>query len=159
MFQLPLTAWIGIAGLVAVLGLGGWAKIQGNRLDACKAESAAFVAKVEMEGEAAKAAAKAKEKEDLQAKEKADATTKKLLADNAALGKRLRAQRADSSILPVSTAPAGSPASTGIRFDRAKLESALQQLDVGISELVAEGDVARLKLATAAEWAKSLGSK
>ena len=65
MFPLPLTAWIGIAGLVAVLGIGGYATIQSSRLDACKAQSVViqgkfdgFVAQAKAQGDAQNARAK-----------------------------------------------------------------------------------------------------
>ena len=156
MFPLSPTTWIYIAVGVLIAGLSVAVKVQTSRLDSCKSEFALFQAKVEVLGKEAEAKAKAKELSDKTAKEKADETAKKLLADNADLGRRLRNARASSSFVPA--AAPGTHDTSRACFDRTKLESAIQQLDAGVQGLISQGDAWGLRLSTAQEWAKSVGS-
>ena len=154
MFPLSPTAWLAVGGALLVVGLGAAVKIQTGRLDGCKADAAAFQATVRAEGLAAENAARIADLAHQKAKEQADATAKKLLADNAVLGKRLRDARASSGYVPPAAASARSPDTAC--FDRTELERAIGSLDAGVQSLVSQGDEARLKLSTAAEWAASL---
>lgn len=153
--DLPAMAWGAIAAGVVIVGLGAAVKFQSYRLETCKTAFETFKAQVVAQGELAAKAAKATEIANQKAKEQADAKTKRLLADNADLAKRLRDARANSNIVP--PAAPGSSRPNRATFDRAKLERALQFLDAGVSDLIAEGDGYRLKLSTASEWAKSIG--
>lgn len=161
MFPLSPSMWgaIGVALLVA--GLGAAVKFQTSRLDACKAESAAFVAKVEAEGQIAAEAAKKRELSDLQAKKRADdenARAKRDLAGIYAAYRGLRDQRnAGSGSMPA--APAVTSGASRTCFDSAKFARAMGVLETGVPGITEQGDAARLRLSGAAEWAKSVGSR
>jgi hypothetical protein len=86
-------------------------------------------------------------------KETADADHTKAIARLAADNRRLLNARANSNILPASTAPAGSVEAGSIKFNREQLERAIQQLDAGVSGLIEKGDEARLSLNIARQWA------
>lgn len=135
---------------VLVVGLG----IQTKRVESCKAEAAAFVAQVEANGKAAQKAADAKIAADKANKERTDNETTKLRAANASLARQLRDSRAASSFLPTTGSPAGRP--DAITFDRAKLERAIQQLDEGVSGVVARGDQAVIDLNLSLKWAQEI---
>lgn len=154
-FMLPMMAWGAIAAGAVILALGVVAKVQTSRLDACKAEFGAFKAQVTAQGELAKKEAERVNLANQKAKEQADAKSKKLLADNADLGKRLRDARASSGYVP--PAPAGSRSPDRACFSRTDIERAIQSLDAGIQGLISQGDAAQLRLSTAAEWAASVG--
>ena len=72
MFPLSPTAWLSIGAAVLIAALGIALKVQTGRLDAAKAEYAAFKVKVEILGEQAEKAAKTRELEDLATKKRAD---------------------------------------------------------------------------------------
>ena len=154
MFPLSPVSWIAVGGAILIAVLGAAVKVQTSRLDACKAEFQTFQAQVKANGELAEKVAKEKDQKYQKAMEDANAKSKKVLADNAALGKRLREQRAASGYLPKPAANTGSPERAC--FDRAKLERAIADLDAGFQEIAGKGDDFKLKLSTAAEWAKSL---
>lgn len=122
------------------------------RFDALQAQYSAFVDKVRATGLEAKKAAEAKEKSDKERKEKSDAENTELRANNTALAKRLRDERARSRFVPA--AAPGSTSPDRACFGRSELERALQRLDEAVSGLVAEGDAARIDLNTAKGWAK-----
>ncbi|HEY6018728.1 MAG TPA: hypothetical protein VIY48_02215, partial [Candidatus Paceibacterota bacterium] len=144
-----------LAVALIVIVYTGWIYHEGG--GGPKAELKACQAEVIAEGKAAEKVARAHEEHDKQAKEVADANAKKLLADNADLGKRLRNARSRSGFLP--KPPADSPSPERACFDRTLLESALQRLDDGVQGLISEGDASKLKLSTAEEWAKSIGAQ
>lgn len=148
--------YLWIAGVIAatIIGLSIAVKVQTARLEAVKAEYSAFKAQVAALGEAAAKEAARVNLANQKAKEVADAKTKALLVANADLGKRLRDARSNSGFLPKPPADSRSPQLAC--FQRTELESALQRLDAGVSELIGEGATFQLRLATAAEWAKSL---
>lgn len=154
---LPLMAWGAIAAGAVIIALGVAVKVQSSRLESCKTAAEAFKAQVKAEGEAAAKEAARINLANQKAKEQADAKTKQLLADNAVLGKRLRDARASGGYVP--PAPAGTRSPDRACFDRAELERAIGALDAGVQSLVGQGDEARLRLSTAAEWAASVGAR
>ena len=133
--------------LVLIAGAGIYVWV----CEGAKERHAVFVAKVEVEGKAAKQAADKREKDDKKAKEKADAERKNLLADNKRLAAELRDARAARSFVP--PAPTGASRPHLAAFDRAELERAVQRLDGGVSGLIATGDEARIDLDNAKRWA------
>jgi len=139
---------------VAMLGLGAFAKIQTSRLDAVKAEYAAFVLKVKVLGEEAERKAKAKETADIKLKERTDAETKRLRTVNSDLSIKLRDERARSDRL--SQATAASDSAGRACYGAAELERAIQRLDEGVSGLIAEGSKAIGDLNVARLWATDL---
>lgn len=70
----------------------------------------------------------------------------------AALSRSLRDERARGRFVPAAPASAASPDTA--KVNRAELERALQQLDAGVSELIAEGDQGRVDLDAAKGWAQ-----
>lgn len=152
---LPMMAWAAIGAAVVIAGLGVALKVQTSRLDAVRAEYAAFRAQVEALGEAAKREAARIEAADKDRKGKADAENAKTKRDLAGLytayGK-LRDSRSGSGILPAAAPGAASPATAA--FDRAALDRALSGFDRGVTGLLAEGDAAIADLDTARRWAQ-----
>ena len=152
--QLSPTLIIALGGALVVVGSLGYAKLQTSRLEAVKQEYEGFKAQVKANGEAAEKAAKAKEASDKAIKEKIDNETSQLRTTAANLARQLRDNRAASSFLPATGSPSGSPQS--ITFDRAKLERAIQQLDDGVSQIVARGDQAVVDLNLSLKWAAEI---
>jgi len=146
--SLPLIAWVSIFAGAAVL----FGTVQTNRLKAVKSEYATFKADVKRLGDEAEKRAKEQIAKDRQAKERADAQNKRLRSANDALAASLRESRSRSGFVPAAAPGARSPERA--TFDRPLLERAIQQLDAGVSGLIAEGDQARIALDTAKEWAK-----
>ena len=153
-FSLPILGWVAIAAGVAFVAMGIALKVQSSRLDTCKTEAATFKAQVEANGKIAEAKAKEKIAADLANKQRTDNETTKLRAANATLARQLRDNRAASSFLPATGSPSGSPQS--ITFDRAKLERTIQQLDEGVSGLIARGDQAVIDLNLSLKWAQEI---
>lgn len=85
-------------------------------------------------------------------KEKADASNTKLVADNAALNKQLRNERARRGYVPAAAPGAKSPNTA--KVNRAELERAIQRLDERVSGIVAQCDKGRIDLDTAKDWAQ-----
>lgn len=148
-------ALLWIAGAIVVAagaaGASGAWTVQGWRLDAAKAKFATFQAQVKALGDVAVAEAKATELADIERKWRIDNENSKLRIDVAALANRLRDARASGGILPAPAPGAASP--DRIAFDRPNLERTLQQLDAGVSAIVAEGDAAVTDLDSARKWA------
>lgn len=155
--------WIAIAVTSAAVGAGAAWKVQGMRLDAANARTATvqaafdtFTAKTAAEGKIAKAKADSERVANQLAKEKADATRTKLLADNASLSKRLRDSRARSGGSGLH-APAPAPTSVnGTCFDSAKFADALRSLDEGFFGIAEECSKTVIDLDTAKTWAAGL---
>lgn len=150
--------WIKIAAGVFCFALGAsvaWT-VQGWRLDASKAEYAAFVAQTKAAGEIAAAQAKAKDEEYKRLKEKTDEDHAKTVAALNADIKRLRNARDDSGYLP--KPPTGAKHPERACFKRNELESAIRQLDAGVSEIIAGCDVGRVDLDSVKIWMKSIKS-
>lgn len=154
---LSLKTWLYVGIALVIAGLTVAVKVQTSRLDTCKTSFEAFKATVKAEGEAAAKEAARVNLANQKGMEAANAKIKVLLADNGSLGKRLRDARSNSGFLPKPAADSPSP--DRACFGRAELESALQRLDAGVSLLIGEGDQAKLKLSTAAEWAASVGAR
>lgn len=135
-----------IAG--AVILLCGVSYIKG-----CSDERVHFVefkAKTAALGEAAAKKAKETELADKKRKEVTDrenSINRKRIAD---LSKRLRDSR--SNYLP--PAPSGSPSPERACFGRGELEQAIRRLDDGVSQIIGEGDQARVDLDSAKKWAQ-----
>jgi hypothetical protein len=159
MFPLSPTMWVAVGGALLVVGLGAAVKIQSSRLETSKAETIAvqgkfdaFVAQAKALGDAQNAKAKLKVK--------VDETAAKSRTDLAALYAKYRGLRnsaaasAGSGQLPPAAAVTSSAARTC--FDTAKLVAAMGRLETGVPGIVEQGDVARLRLSSAAEWAASL---
>ena len=159
MFPLSPTAWIAAGAAVLIAALGIALKVQTGRLDAAKAEYAAFKVKVEILGEQAQMAAKTRELEDLATKKRADdenAKTKRDLAGVYDAYRSLRAQRAGGSLLPAAATGSGSP--DRACFDRAALDRGLEKADGLLQEgaigILQRGDQAIVDLNTAKGWAR-----
>jgi len=167
MFPLSPTMWVAVGGALLVVGLGAAVKIQSSRLETSKAETIAvqgkfdaFVAQAKALGDAQNAKAKALNEANAKLKVKVDETAAKSRTDLAALYAKYRGLRnsaaasAGSGQLPPAAAVTSSAARTC--FDTAKLVAAMGRLETGVPGIVEQGDVARLRLSSAAEWAASL---
>lgn len=141
-------SWL-VAGVASIAVIGyGW------HCEKEKREAREFIAMVEAVGKAAQAVADKRIADERRAKEKADAQSQADRARVAALSRELRDARARSNILPPASPLAASPGRAA--FDRAELERTLQRLDAGVSDLLAEGDAARVDLDAARTWAKGI---
>ena len=143
-----------LAAGAVILVMGIALKVQGSRLEAVRNEYEAFKAQVRANGEAAERAAKAKEASDKAIKEKIDNETSQLRTTAANLARQLRDSRSASGYLPPASATSASP--DAITFDRAKLERTIQQLDDGVSQIVARGDQAVVDLNLSLKWAAEI---
>jgi len=150
---LQLCGYVALGMGVAMLGLGAFAKIQTSRLDAVKAEYAAFVLKVKTLGEEAQKKAKAKETADIKLKERTDADHKNTVARLNRDIKRMRDDHARSSIVPA--APAGSSRVDLACFDRTDFAGALRDYEAAVEGLIGEGAASALDLNAAKTWAQS----
>lgn len=148
----PLQIIYGVVALALVSAVGGYIW----HCESVKTEYAVFKSNVELLGEKAQADADATEAADRKRKETADAETQKLRTDNAALAKRLRDARSRGSFVPPAAPTSTSP--DRATFDRAELERAIQQLDAGVSGLIAEGTEAVTSLNVARRWALKMDS-
>ena len=137
-----------------MLALGAFAKIQTSRLQAVKAEFAAFVLNVKTLGEQAEKEAKAKEAADKKAKEKADANHKNDIARLNRDLKRMHADRAREGVL--SRVPANPTSPDAACFSRDKLERAISGFVEGAATLVGRGQQAVEDLSLASQWASEL---
>ena len=160
MFGLPVLAWIGIAGLVTIFGLGTGLKIEAGRLDTCKTDAASFKATTKANGELAAAEAKRIDLSRQKTMEVANAKITTLTTTNAAIIKRLRNNNPPSSDLP--KPPADTKRPDLLCLDRAEYQREdgilIAKLFAGARSLADEGTTNTLRLSTAAEWAKSLGA-
>lgn len=111
-----------------------------------------FQDQVRVNGLAAKAAAKAKEEEDLKRKKDADEENAHALATLAGTIARLRNAHPAGSGVP--TAPTTSSRPDLACFDRTELERAFRQYRTDVRGLVDEGSAATLNLDTAKRWAQ-----
>ena len=146
-----LMSYIYIAATVAFLGLFAFAKIQSSRLAACKAESAAFVAQTKAAGEEAQRKAKAENERHAKLLKETEAGYAKAKSNLSAANQRLRDANSARRFVP-----GDSKATDGISrtcYDSAILESALQRLTGGVSQLVDEGDQNTLRLKLSRDWA------
>lgn len=148
--------WFLVTTLALGLVVGGGAAwyVQGLRLDAVKAEYAAFVSTTKAAGVAATKAAVQAAAADKLNKEKTDNELKTTIVRLAADNDRLRNSRAGRGYVPA--APAGSSRTDLACFDRTELESALRQLDEDLSKLFNEGDTDAVSLNAARNWAAGL---
>jgi len=152
---MPIWGYAAIGAAVAIGVLAVALKVQTSRLEACKADHAAFVAMVRMEGERAEKAAKLKEAEDKKRKETVDADLNRARRDLAGLAdayRSLRDSRARSGFLPAPASGAGS--ASRACFDRGELERTLGAIDAGGGRIAEEGDAARIGLDNAKRWAQ-----
>jgi hypothetical protein len=147
--------WIALTAFAA--GGGAAWKVQAWRLDAVQAKFDGFVEVTRAEGEAAKKWADAVEVANKQRKDRADAENARTIGALRAANRRMRDARATRSLLPAPAAGAGSPATAS--FNRPELERALRGFDLGVTELIDEGDEARVNLDTAKAWAQQPGIK
>lgn len=152
--QLSPTLIIALIGAAVVIGSIGYGKLQSSRLDACRASAAAFEAQVKANADAAFKAKQAQEAKDKVTKERIDNETKTLRASNASLARQLRDARSAGGFLPKPSPSAGSAET--ITFNRARLESALQHLDDGVSAIVERGAGATADLDLALKWASDI---
>lgn len=152
---LPIGAYAAIGAAVAIAMLGVALKVQTSRLDACKADHAAFVAMVRMEGERAEKLAKEREAADKKKKETADADLKKARSDLAGVVDAYRGLRDARSRSGFLSAPApGSASPERACLDRGELERTLERIDAVGAGIAAEGDQARIGLDAAKRWAQ-----
>lgn len=115
---------------------------------------AEFRGGVEALGVAAKEKADATKLADEKRKEVADAENKRTLDSLRADNQRLRKSRAGGGFVPPAASGAIRP---GLAcFDRPELELAIRGLDIGLQELIDEGDAATVNLNTARSWAHSI---
>lgn len=152
---LPIGAYAAIGAFVAIAVLGVALKVQTSRLDACKADHAAFVAMVRMEGERAEKLAKEKEAHDKKRKESADADLTKARRDLAGVVDAYRSLRDARSRSGFLSAPApGAASPERVTLDRAVLERTLGEIDAVGAGIAQEGDQARIGLDAAKRWAQ-----
>jgi hypothetical protein len=158
-----------IAGTIAVAaaatGAAGAWTVQGFRLDAARAEYAAFTTQVKAAGDVQNVQTKAEDGANQQRKEKADGQNteaKRGLVVHYAAARKLRVERAraGSGLLP--SAPAGAPDPARACFDRAALDRGLENADgvlqEGAEKILHRGDAAVVDLNTAKTWAQSPGA-
>jgi hypothetical protein len=164
----PITL-LWIAGAIAVAsaatGASGAWTVQGFRLDAARAEYAAFKSQVKAAGDVQNVKAKAEDASNTQRKEKADVQNteaKRGLVAHYAAARKLRVERAGtgSGLLP--SAPAGAPDPARACFDRAALDRGLESADgvlqEGAEKILQRGDAAVVDLNTAKTWAQAPGA-
>jgi len=125
-------------------------KAQSYRLELSEAKYDRFVSDTETVGLAAAKEAKRKNDENRVKKEKSDAETKKLLADNAALARSLRDERARRGVLSGVSSPANRP--NLVCFGRAEYERAFGQFDKELSGIAQECDERTVNLNSARKW-------
>lgn len=153
---LPIGAYAAIGAAVAIAVLGIAVKVQTSRLDACKADHAAFVAMVKLDGERAEKLAKERELADKKKKETADADLNRARSDLAGVVDAYRSLREQRSAgfrgLPSTPASSNGPARTC--FDSAEFQRTMERLDGGGAAIAQEGDQARIGLDAAKRWAQ-----
>lgn len=145
-FVSPLLIALIIAGVMGVL-----LAVQTHRLESCKAEHAAFVAKVEAAGKEQERRAQETEAADKKRKEKADAENKTSRARIAALSSELRDARARSRFVPEATATASG--SSRACYGRDELDGQIQRVDAGVSEILTILGKDAVGLNTVRAWA------
>ena len=150
-----MTQYLVIAVVIGMLVLD--ITVQTKRLEATKAEYAAFVAAVKAKGEEQERKTKSEIAKHKSAQEKANAENQTSRARIAALSRQLRDARAGGRFVPAAPAGAASPAS--VTYDRANLEREIQRLDAGVSGLFAEGDQAVADRNTALKWAREISAR
>jgi hypothetical protein len=154
----------GLGMIVPKIGMTGWLLVfcgltvafgglQTHRLKAEKREHAEFRAQVKAVGEAQEKRTQETIARNQKAKESADAQVKRLTAANKSLADSLLNARSSSGYLP-RPAP-GSASPDRACFDRAELESAIAQLDAGLSGIAGKGDEARIAIDGLRDWAKA----
>jgi hypothetical protein len=158
-FLSSLPPWVYAAIAVAVLWGASmfWAYGHGKdsqkaATEAVKTEYGQFVAETKRQGLEATKKAREQELADKQRKELADAENAKTVATLRADNQRLLNSRTTRGYLPPAAPSSGSPATAC--FSRADLESAIRQLDAGVSRLIGEGDQGIAGLDTAKRWAQ-----
>lgn len=149
--EFKLAALLTGALLCTAAGAAGAWTVQGWRLDAVKAEYAAFVAQVKAAGEAAEKIARQQQATDQQRKEQADVENKHTLDALNADIKRLRHARASGGFVPAAPAAAGRPDLAC--FDRAELEQSIRALDTSVQGIADQGSAATVNLDSAKRWA------
>lgn len=154
MIPLPPTAYAALGAVLVIGGLGVALKVQTSRLDAVKAEYAAFVAQTKAIGEAAEKAAKLKEAADLKRKEDADAETARVRRDLAGVYDAYKRLRDSPSRRTFSEAGGTAASPARACLDAAAANRALQAFDAGVAGLLEEGDRAIVDINTARRWAK-----
>ena len=146
--SLPLIAYVAIfAGIAVTFGA-----MQTYRLKAKTAQYDSFVAVTKAAGEEAKRNVVRQMTADQKNKERTDAENRNLRNANAALTRSLLNARTSRGYVPAASPGARDP--DRACFSRADLERAFQQLDAGVSQLVGEGDQARIGLDSVKVWAK-----
>ena len=151
MRQRGFTLYIVLAALLAFAGMGIALKVQTSRLASCQQASAAFVAQIKANGEAAEKEAKRVNAENDAKKAKYDKEIIKLRADRDALAKRLRDSAATSN-LPETRTVTGKPDGTAC-FDRGILDGAIRAFTAGTAAIATEGQSAADELSNARAWA------
>ena len=142
----PLQIVYSVIGLVLVAGIGTYIY---------KCESAmTFAERAAILAEDAKKKAEKRAADDRKSKEKADAENKRLVADNAALSKRLSSERARSRFLS-QPAPASRRPDLAC-FAREDFERATRQLDKGLSGLAERCDEGAIALQVARQWSNTV---
>ena len=154
MIPIPPTAYAALGAVLVISGLGVALKVQTARLDAAKAEYAAFVAQTKAVGEAAEKAAKLKEAEDKKRKEDADAETARVRRDLAGVYDAYKRLRDSPSRRTFSEAGGTAASPARACLDAAAANRALQAFDAGVAGLLEEGDRAIVDVNTARRWAK-----
>ena len=157
MFPLSPSLWLAVGAAVVIAGLGVAVKVQSSRLDACKAESAAFVATVKVQGEAAAKEAARVNLVNLKATEVANGEYAKIkgnLASSYAAYRKLRNANSGGGGMP--TAPVVTSSTDRTCFSTAGLTNAMGILEAGVPVITEQGDVARTRLQGAMKWAESL---
>ena len=127
--------WVGIAFALVT----GWGTYEKHRAEVCQEKHDTFVAQVRAAGLVAEAKAKSEELRFQKEKEKVSDELQKRLDSLAASNKRLRDERARSSILPAPTNPAV-PTPERACAKWTDLERALSDFAREIEEYVEEGD-------------------
>ena len=119
-----------------------------------KSDRAAFISKLQTQAEEQQRKIELKETQDKLEKEKADAQNLRAVNALRDTVKRLRDERAGSSILPPAPANAASP--NDITFNRPLVERAISEFVERTAGLVIQGDQAIADLDTAKKWSNSV---
>ena len=138
MFPLSPSMWVGVGGLLLIVGLAGTTHYYKNDRDTIQASFDGYKATVKALGEKAQAEKEAVIAKSTMENERVQTALDATLASNKRLQLDAARARASRGYLPAIPAGSGNAASTAC-FDRPQLDAALRAFGTGVAGLVAEG--------------------
>ena len=154
-YALKLGAYGLILGATYISGCVRGSQTANARTEQVKAEYLQFRVNVEAVGKAAQKEADAIKAANEQKAKASDESYSKALTVLGADLERLRRARASTDYLPPAPADTKCPEGWAC-FDRVALESAIRQLDAGVSGIVEKSDTVRLRMDESIKWANRL---